>query len=378
LRDQAIKLGRVLGLAPEHAAADEIVATLGLNSPNVAGSVGRYHSKSPNSRLGHFNTMSPYSQGRITMENTIGIDVSKAKLDVYVLNEKRDIQFENSATGVKECINLCSKIKPELIVMEATGGYEYLTAAKLSAEGLPIAVVNPRRIRDFARAIGMTAKTDKIDAKVIALYASNCQPIPQGRIDDNGRKLKALTSRRRQLLDMRVAENNRIEHFVDKEICRSIEIVIKTIDREIEKVDRQIQDHIDNMPQLKQKTEKLSSVPGVGDITAAMLVSELPELGTFNRRQIAALVGVAPINRDSGTFRGKRMTGGGRRSVRNRLFMPTLVAIRYNPVLKKYYRRLVDKEGKTKMVAIIAAMRKLLCIMNAMLKNNQVWKPEIP
>ena len=311
------------------------------------------------------------------MENTIGIDVSKAKLDVHVLNEKRDIQFENSAAGIKECVNVCQKVKPELIVMEATGGYEYLTAAKLSIEGLPIAVVNPRRVRDYARAIGMTAKTDKIDAKVIALFAANCQPIPQGRIDDNSRKLKALTARRQQLLDMRVAENNRTEHSIDKEICRSIKMVIKTIDREIEKVDRQIQDHIDNMPQLKRKTEKLSSVPGIGDTTAAMLVSELPELGTFNRRQIAALVGVAPINRDSGTFRGKRMTGGGRKNVRNRLFMPTLVAIRHNPVLKIYYQRLVDKKGKAKMVAIIAAMRKLLCIMNAMLKNNQVWKPNM-
>jgi transposase len=310
------------------------------------------------------------------MENTIGIDVSKAKLDVHLLNEKKDIQFENSRSEIKECIKLCLKVKPELVVMEATGGYEYCAAAKLCAEGLPVAVVNPRTIRDFARAIGRTAKTDKIDAKVIALFAANCQPMPQDRIDDNCRKLKALTARRQQLLDMRVAENNRVEHAVDKEICRSLEVVIKTIDREIEKVDSKIRRHIDSMPQLKAKTEKLRSVPGIGDTTASMLVSELPELGTFNRRQIASLVGVAPMNRDSGTFRGKRMTGGGRRHVRNRLFMPTLVAVRHNPVLKKYYRRLVDEEGKMKMVAIIAAMRKLLCIMNTMLKNNQEWQPK--
>lgn len=312
------------------------------------------------------------------MENTIGIDVSKAKLDVHLLNERKDVQFENSGSGIKECIKMCLKVKPELVVMEATGGYEYLTAAKLSGEGLPVAVVNPRRIRDFAKAIGMTAKTDKIDARVIAVFAANCRPMPQGRIDDNSRKLKALTARRQQLLDMRTAENNRTEHAIDKEICRSIEVVIGTIGREIEKVDRQIGDHIDSMPQLKQKVESLRSVPGIGDTTAAMLVSELPELGKFNRRQIAALVGVAPINRDSGTFRGKRMTGGGRRNVRSRLFMPTLVAIRYNPVLKKYYQRLVDEKGKMKMVAIIAAMRKLLCIMNAMLKNDQEWKLKIP
>lgn len=311
------------------------------------------------------------------MENTIGIDVSKVKLDVHVLRERRDIQFENSAEGIKECIKLCLQVKPELIAMEATGGYEYLAAAGLCAEGFAVAVMNPRMIRDFARALGKTAKTDKIDATVIARFAANCQPLPQNRISDNSRKLKALTARRQQLLDMRISESNRMEHAIDREIRRSIEKVIKIIESEIESVDRQICEHIDNMPQLKEKTEKLRSVPGIGDTTAAMLVSELPELGTFNRREIAALVGVAPMNRDSGIFRGKRMTGGGRKDVRNRLFMPTLVAIRHNMVLKKYYQRLVNKEGKTKMVAIIAAMRKLLCIMNAMLKNNQQWEPKI-
>lgn len=308
------------------------------------------------------------------MEKTIGIDVSKARLDVHILDSKSDVQFNNSADGIKECAKLCLEVEPELIVMEATGGYEYAAAAELSAKGLPVAVVNPRRIRDFAKAVGVTAKTDKIDARVIALFAANCEPMPQGRIDDNSRKLKALSSRRQQLLDMRTAENNRREHAIDTEIYRSLEILIKTINKEIENVDKQIGDHIDGMPKLKEKAEKLRSIPGIGDTTAAMLVSELPELGTFNRRQIASLVGVAPINRDSGTFRGKRMTGGGRRHVRNRLFMPTLVAIRHNPALRKYYQRLVNEKGKTKMVAVIAAMRKLLCIMNTMLKNNQQWE----
>jgi transposase len=261
--------------------------------------------------------------------------------------------------------------------MEATGGYEYAAAAELSANGLPVAVVNPRRIRDFAKAVGVTAKTDKIDARVIALYAANCKPMPQGVLDDNSRRIKALTSRRQQLLQMRTAENNRMEHAIDKEISRSLNTIIKSINKEIEKVDKQIGEHIDNMPELKEKADKLKSVPGIGDTTAAMLISELPELGTFNRRQIASLVGVAPINRDSGTFRGKRMTGGGRKNVRNRLFMPTLVAIRHNPPLRKYYRRLVEEKGKTKMVAVVAAMRKLLCIMNAMLKNNQKWQTKI-
>lgn len=311
------------------------------------------------------------------MENTIGIDVSKAKLDVHVLKDKRDIQFDNSAEGIKECIELCRAVEPEIIAMEATGGYEYLAAAGLCAEGFAVAVTNPRMIRDFAKALGKTAKTDKIDAMVIARFAANCQPLPQNRVSDNSRKLKALTARRQQLLDMRISESNRMAHAIDREIRRSIEKIIKIIESEIENIDRQIREHIDNMPQLKDKTEKLRSVPGIGDTTAAMLVSELPELGTFNRREIAALVGVAPLNRDSGTFRGKRMTGGGRKDVRNRLFMPTLVAIRHNPVLRKYYQRLVNEEGKTKMVAIIAAMRKLLCTMNAMLKNNQNWEPKM-
>ena len=311
------------------------------------------------------------------MEKTIGIDVSKARLDVHVLNSKSDLQFDNSADGIKKCCKLCLEVEPEIIVMEATGGYEYAAAAELSANGLPVAVVNPRRIRDFAKAVGVTAKTDKIDARVIALYAANCKPMPQGVLDDNSRRIKALTSRRQQLLGMRTAENNRMEHAIDKEISRSLDTIIKSINKEIEKVDKQIGEHIDNIPELKEKADKLKSVPGIGDTTAAMLISELPELGTFNRRQIASLVGVAPINRDSGTFRGKRMTGGGRKNVRNRLFMPTLVAIRHNPPLRKYYRRLVEEKGKTKMVAVIAAMRKLLCTMNAMLKNNQQWEMKI-
>jgi transposase len=308
------------------------------------------------------------------MEKTIGIDVSKARLDVHVLDSKKDLQFDNNAVGIKKCCKLCNELKPELVVLEATGGYEYQAAAQLSAKGLPVAVVNPRRVRDFAKALGFTAKTDKIDARAIALFAANCKPMAQGVIDDNSRKLKALTARRKQLLDMKTAENNRMEHAIDKVIARSLKRLINMIDSEIEKVDMQISKHIDNMPELQEKAKTLKSIPGIGEVTASMLISELPELGTFNRRQIASLVGVAPMNRDSGTFRGKRMTGGGRKNVRNRLFMPTLVAIRHNPPLRKYYRRLVDEKGKTKMVAVIAAMRKLLCIMNAMLKNNQQWE----
>jgi transposase len=309
------------------------------------------------------------------MRNCIGIDVAKKQFDMHLLKQNKDMQLSNDAEGISKCVQLCRESKPELIVMEATGGYERLVACHLQAEGFAVAVVNPRRIRDFAKAVGQIAKTDKLDARIIAQYADTLEPMPQERIDDNCRKLKALVARRKQLLEMRAAESNRKEHAIDKEVKRSIEAIVKAIESQISKIDRQIDDWIQKMPELKQRSEKLQSVPGIGPTTAHMLVTELPELGVLNRRQIASLVGVAPINRDSGTFRGKRMTGGGRRDVRSRLFMPTLVAVRHNPVLKRYYQRLVEKEGKCKMVAVVASMRKLLCIMNTMLKNNQKWQP---
>ena len=309
------------------------------------------------------------------MRNCIGIDIAKKQFDMHLLKQNKDMQLPNDADGISKCVQLCREAKPELIVMEATGGYEGLLASHLQAEGFAVAVVNPRRIRDFARAVGQIAKTDKLDARIIAQFADTLEPMPQERIDDNSRKLKALVARRKQLLDMRVAESNRMEHAIDKEVKRSIEAIVKAIESQINKIDRQIDDWIQKMPELKQRSEKLQSVPGIGPTTAHMLVTELPELGKLNRRQIASLVGVAPINRDSGIFRGKRMTGGGRRNVRSRLFMPTLVAVRHNPVLKRYYLRLVEKEGKCKMVAVVAAMRKLLCIMNTMLKKNQKWQP---
>ena len=311
------------------------------------------------------------------MRNCIGIDIAKKQFDMHLLKQKKDMQLSNDAEGINKCVQLCRESKPELIVMEATGGYERLLACHLQAEGFAVAVVNPRRIRDFAKATGQIAKTDKLDARIIAQYADTLEPLPQERIDDNSRKLKALVARRKQLLEMRVAESNRKEHAIDKEVKRSIEAIVKAIESQISKIDGQIDDWIQKMPEFKQRSEKLQSVPGIGPTTAHMLVTELPELGMLNRRQIASLVGVAPINRDSGTFRGKRMTGGGRRDVRSRLFMPTLVAVRHNPVLKRYYLRLVEKEGKCKMVAVVASMRKLLCIMNTMLKNNQKWQPNL-
>lgn len=309
------------------------------------------------------------------MRNCIGMDVAKRFFDVHCLESGRDLRFANDPAGIRQCLTLCRKVQPELIVMEATGGYESLLAGYLQAAGFAVSVVNPRRIRDFARAAGQMAKTDQLDARIIARFAATLQPMPQERIEDNSRKLKALVARRHQLVRMHTAESNRTEHAVDREIQRSIRTLVQTLEKQIEKIDRQIQDHIEQQPELNQRAECLKSVPGIGDITAHMLVTELPELGTLNRRQLAALVGVAPINRDSGQFRGKRMTGGGRRDVRSRLYMPMLAAVRYNPVLKRYYHRLIEEEGKCKMVALVAAMRKMLSIINTMLKKNERWQP---
>lgn len=310
------------------------------------------------------------------MRNCIGIDVAKQYFDLHILKTGQDRRMENSTGGIGKCVALCNKIKPELIVMEATGGYELILAATLQAEGFALAVVNPRRIRDFARAAGQIAKTDKLDARIIAQFAAAMEPMPTEQINENTQKLKALIARRNQLVELHTAESNRLEHANGKEIRRSIAAVLKVIESQLKTIDRQITEHIDNTPRLRQRSEILDSVPGIGPTTANMLVTELPELGRLNRRQIAALVGVAPIARDSGTFRGKRMTGGGRKKIRSRLFMPTLVAVRHNPILTAYYNRLLSR-GKCKMVALVAVMRKLICIMNTMAKNNQKWDPNL-
>lgn len=309
-------------------------------------------------------------------ETHAGIDVAKRFFDVHVLETQEQRHFEMSESQIEACVAFLSARKPTRIVLEATGGYELDLLGALQAAGLSVAMVNPRRIRDFARAAGKIAKTDRLDARIIALYGATLEPAATRCLEGHTQVLKALVARRKQLLEMRTAESNRREHARDKAIGRSIAAVIKTIDREIEKVEKQIQDHIDQTPEMKHKAELLKSVPGIGETTASMLVVELPELGQATKREIAALVGVAPMNRDSGAFRGKRMTGGGRRDVRARLFMPTLVAIRHNPVIRRFYQRLVE-QGKAKMTAVVAAMRKLVVILNTMVKNNQPWQADL-
>jgi len=309
------------------------------------------------------------------MENYIGIDISKSTFDVHYTADQRDACFDNTDIHIEAFAKLMSQIDPVLIVMEATGGYERPLAAKLHEKGMPVAVENPRRIRNFARAVGQLAKTDMLDARIIARYAAVIKPAAQTAVDVVSLKIKELNTRRQQLLNIRTAEKCRTEHAEDEGVVRSINTVIATLEYEIETIEKRISTLVSKNVKFKQKAAIIMSVPGIGAKTVGMLIGALPELGCLNRRQIAALVGLAPINRDSGKLRGKRITGGGRVNVRNQLFMPALVAIQHNPVIRKYYHHLL-KEGKVKMVAVVACMRKLLTILNAMVKKNESWKPK--
>jgi transposase len=259
--------------------------------------------------------------------------------------------------------------------MEATGGYEESLAQSLLEAGLPVAVVNPKRIRNFAKAIGQTAKTDKIDARVIAQYGARLDPPRSIAVDQASRQIKALNVRRSQLVGIRTAEKNRTEHARIDSVAKSIQTVIQALDREIADIDETIGELVRASTELKEKIEIIESFPGIGERTAAALAAYLPEMGSLNRKEIAALTGTAPINRDSGRFRGKRMTGGGRRDIRKLLYMPTLAAIRHNPVIRARYHHLLTK-GKEKMVAVVACMRKVLVILNSMVTKKQPWDPD--
>lgn len=306
------------------------------------------------------------------MNSFVGIDIAKAHIDLYDTVTEQHRRYENSRVGIKSCVQHIFSLKPQLIVLESTGGYETDLVVALDESSLPVVVVNPRQVRDFGRATGRLAKTDKIDAILLARYAAVIMPPRRVLRNRHSRRMKALVARRRQLVMMRTAEINRREHLRDKLITKSINAIMRTIDREQKKVEAELFGLIAEVPELQQRLEILLSVPGIGNTTAMMLITEVPELGQLNRRQIAALAGVAPINRDSGTFRGKRMTGGGRQGVRSRLYMPTVVACHHNPILRSFYERLLQK-GKAKMTAIVAVMRKLLTIINIMLAKKQNW-----
>jgi transposase len=301
-----------------------------------------------------------------------GIDVSKRSLDVYLHPTGERQKFGNDPDGITRLLEWLQSRCPALVVFEATGGYEYQAAKALRTAGLRVAVVNPTRVRRFAEALGVLAKTDKIDARIIAHFASVIQPAPNGQLTDLEEQLSACVERRRQLLVMVIAEKNRLS--ATPECVRpSIDEHIAWLEEQISTLDEQLQELIGQNAEWQRRADVISSVPGVGAVTAITLVADLPELGRINRQQIAALVGLAPFNRDSGPKRGKRRIFGGRDSIRRPLFMAALSAIKYNPVIRAFYESLL-KRGKEKKVAIVACMRKLLVILNAMVKKDELWR----
>jgi len=305
----------------------------------------------------------------------VGIDVSKVTLDIAASSAIEQFSVANDADGFDSIITELRKLPVALVLMEATGGLEAAVACALQAEGFDIAVVNPRQARDFARAMGYLAKTDRIDARVLAQMAEVINRHPQRERfirslpDAERQALAAMVVRRRQLITMMVAERNRL-YPAHPQSRKSINIIIKALEDELARIDEDMNNHIRS--HFKELSERLSSIKGVGTMTAAALLAGVPELGQLSRREISALVGVAPVNRDSGTLRGRRTIFGGRAGVRTALYMAALVATRFNPVIKAFYIRLVAS-GKPKKVALVACMRKLLTILNAMLRKNEEW-----
>lgn len=304
----------------------------------------------------------------------IGIDVSKDRLDVATPDGTA--QWPNGPDGHQQLIKHFTKWPLEAIILEATGGYERAVVAELAAAGLPVVVVNPRQVRDFARATGRLAKTDAIDAGVLAQFGQAIRPEKRPLPSEKQLQLQQQLARRRQLVGMLTAENNRSQQATDKLVRKSIEAVRKTLRTQLDQMDDQLQRTIEQTPAWREKENLLRTVPGVGPQTALALLAELPELGTCSRQQIAALVGVAPLNRDSGAKRGQRTTWGGRPTVRAALYMATLVATRHNPVIREHYQRL-QNAGKRKKVALTACMRKLLCMLNAVLREQKPWRNQL-
>ena len=304
--------------------------------------------------------------------NYVGIDVSKDRLDVAVLGERQEKQVDNTQKGINEMVQWMQELQPELIVVEATGGYQRAVVEALFQAGLTVAVVNPARVRQFARACGLLAKTDKLDAQVLAVFGQKVQPRRYESKSEAGKQLSALLVRRRQLEDMLKAEQNRLR-TISPSLRGSVERMIAYLKEEKKGLDEQIRDFLKEQKSWQEQTEILSSAPGVGPVTTATLLADLPELGKMDRKKIAALVGVAPMNYDSGRKRGYRKTKGGRTDVRSVLYMSTLVATRYNPVIQAHYQQLL-KRGKLKKVALIACMRKFLTILNAMVRDQQPFR----
>ena len=303
----------------------------------------------------------------------VGIDVAKDRLDIHILPSAEAFAVARDAAGIEAMIARLRPLAPDLVAVEATGGFETVVVASLAAAALPMVVVNPAQVWAFARALGKRAKTDPIDAAVIARFVAATRPQVRPLPDADTQAFADLVTRRRQIIQMIVAERQREKRAVAKP-KRSIVRLLKALQKELAEIDAEIDEAVRGSPVWREKEDLMSSVPGVGPTIARTIIAELPELGSLDRRQIAALVGLAPWTRQSGQWRGRSFIGGGRTSVRNALFMGAMTAVRHNPMLRAFHQRLVAA-GKPKMVAIIAVARKLLTILNAILRDRRPWQP---
>lgn len=303
----------------------------------------------------------------------VGIDVAKDRLDVHVRPSGESFVVARDGEGLAALTERLQQLHPSLIVLEATGGFEVTVAAALGSAKLPLAVINPRQIRDFARATGKLAKTDALDAAAIAHFAEAIRPEPRPIPDAQAQALGELVARRRQVIEMIVAETHRRRQMTQCLLLRQVDRHLAVLQEELTEIERELDDSIRGTPAWRANDDLLKSVPGIGNATARTLLAELPELGTLDRKKISALVGVAPLNRDSGTMRGRRTTWGGRASVRTALYMAALVASRHNPTIATFYKRL-RQAGKPPKLALVACMRKLLTILNAILRDRRPWQ----
>jgi transposase len=328
----------------------------------------------PNSRLGR--SRSPLAQGRVAMEPiVVGIDVSKDRLDVAILPSGEAFAVPRDSDGLDALVERLRPLAPQAVALEATGGYEAVVVATLGAAGLPMIVVNPAQIRAFGRALGQRAKTDPIDALLIARFTAMTKPEVRPLPDEATQRLADLVARRRQIITMMVAERQRQKRMTERRLLRSIARLLEALQRELSEIDREIGDDVRGSPAWREKEELLSSVPGVGPVISRTLIAEMPELGQLDRREIAALAGLAPWTRQSGQWKGRSFIGGGRAAVRTALYMGAVTASRHNPALKQFRDRLIAA-GKQPMVALIAVARKLLTILNAVLRDKKPWREQ--
>jgi transposase len=312
----------------------------------------------------------------MSAETFVGIDVSKDHLDVHVRPAGTARRFANTDAGLRALVKFLTPLAPTLAVLEATGGYERPAVAALAVAGLPVAVVNPARAREFARALGRLAKTDALDAAVLAEFADKVRPVARPLTDDATRHLQALIALRRDLVEQRTATANRVKQATDRSVLRSLHALERVLQRELDRVAKELDAAVEASPTWRAKDELLRSVPGIGEVLSRTLLADLPELGTLTREEVAALVGVAPVNADSGRHSGRRRVQGGRAEVRRVLYMAALSA-RTNNATRKAFADRLEKAGKAGKAIIIAVARKLVVIANAVLRDNRAWQPEM-